>query len=692
MIVRPRVLRLAVLCTALAALGLGATATAGANPSTRHATVSIDRAARAAQLSTVRAGVRYVAAKPFCAAPAAGQRSCLALHLVDVAKGTPGAVAYAAPSAGHGPAGGLSPADLASAYNLRPWSLVGSTQTVAIVDAHNDPHALDDLNAFDRHYGLPAETASSFRKVNQYGDASPLPTNSSGWSGEIALDIETARAVCHRCKILLVEAESASSANLATAVNTAARLHATEISNSYGGPERTDPASVVNAYNHPRVVITAATGDTGWYDWGQIDDGGYSDNAPNAPASYPTVVAVGGTRLALNPDGTRQDETVWNGNGANDANGLAYGDLGASGGGCSTHYAAQPWQADVAGYANTDCGSKRLVADVAAVADPRSGMAVYDTYSGGWVRVGGTSLAAPLMAAMWALVGGAGGVQYPARSLYEHFRYSPGTLYDVTKGGNSFCGGSSTVSCSAAVKDLTAGATGNPNNLAYSDSSWLGLLDCGYARDGTEHTVAAATQCNATTGYDGPSGVGSPRWPAALSAGPSVSMTAPSLIRLNTAAAFSATGFSDLIPGYRVASYRWHWGDGKSTSTTSPKVSHWYRGKGTYTVRLAAVDDHGRYSPPVLKVFTVGVPPTVTIHGATTVHRGTTHSWSATAVEPNTGGKIVSRTWRINGSKVGSKVWLKHTFWQVGTYRLTASVADNSGLHATKTITVRVLR
>ena len=247
-------------------------------------------------------------------------------------------------SASSGPAGGLTPADLASAYNYDPTG--GSGQTVAIVDAYDDPRIEEDLATFDGHYGLGECTKADgcFRKVNQYGSesqASLPPTDETGWSQEISLDVEIVRAVCRGCKILLVEAESAAYENLARAVDEAVALGATEVSNSYGGPEEGMGTSARAAYDHPGVVITGAGGDYGYDDWNYPLLGYEPPGMPNAPASLPTVVSVGGTSLRLNENGTRASETVWNDDGPYDENELGAGYVTTSG--CSTLFTAEPW-------------------------------------------------------------------------------------------------------------------------------------------------------------------------------------------------------------------------------------------------------------------------------------------------------------------------------------------------------------
>ena len=475
------------------------------------AKASSSRSAAATTQARVTSTVkRWVQVQKQCSAPAAGHYSCLAMRLVPSHQGAVGARAIAKPSYTVGPAGGFTPADLASAYGYT--ASAASTQTVAIVDAYDDPNALANLKSFEAHYALPTETATSFRKVNQSGATSPLPAASTDWAGEIALDVETVRSVCNHCKIILVEANSSSSANLAAAVNEAVKLGATEVTNSYGGPETSsgNTAAVIAAYNHPGVVITASTGDNGWYDWDFANAGsGVSNNVPEAPSSLPTVVAVAGTALALNSNGTRSAEDVWNENGPDD---VEYGVVaGASGGGCSTKFTAQSWQSGVAGYSKTGCGTKRMAGDIAALADPYTGFDTYNTYgANGWETIGGTSLASPIIASMWALAGGSGGVAYPSQSLYLNLKAHPTSVFDVKIGGNGWCGGDTPAHCSAVLKNETTPPTGNPNQLENPNGGAGGLKDCSYPTSGTG-TFVNNSQCNAKAGYDGASGVGTPK-------------------------------------------------------------------------------------------------------------------------------------------------------------------------------------
>ena len=316
------------------------------------------------------------------------------------------------PLAAAAPAGGYGPADLQSAYAL-PSGTAGAGQTVAIVDAFDDPKAESDLATYRSTYGLPACTTANgcFKKVNQSGTQGSYPSGDQGWAVEISLDLDMVSAACPQCHILLVEASSNANANLYAAVDTAARLGATEISNSYGGSESSSDPSTNAHYNHPGIPITVSSGDSGY--------------GVEYPAASPYVTAVGGTTLKKATNARGWSETTWSG----------------AGSGCSAYEAKQSWQ--------TDGGcAKRTVADVSAVADPNSGVNVYDSdCSGlnrllgncfsGWGVVGGTSASAPIIASVYALAGNGASVTYGS------FPYSHATaLNDVTSGSNGSCSGS----------------------------------------------------------------------------------------------------------------------------------------------------------------------------------------------------------------------------------------------------------
>ncbi len=541
--------------------------------------------------SAMAATTQYAIGKPLCKAAKPGQATCFAERKILVKKGTPGARAFT-PGAGAtanaanpnaqtiGPAGGITPFDLATAYGFNS-AASASSQTVAIIDAFDDPTIESDLQTFDTQYGLATCTTANgcFKKVNQSGAPSPLPATNTGWAGEIALDVESVHSVCQTCHILLVEATTNSFANLEAATNEAATLHATEISNSYGG-QATPSSTDLAAYNHPGTVVTVSTGDDGWYAFDQFAlGGGTNSGLPEFPSSANTVVAVGGTSLFLGQGGARQSESVWNDNGTKDYwEQNFFQPLGATGGGCSPTIQAQGWQSHVPGWANTTCGKFRLDADVSSDADYLTGIDTYDTTgASGWSTIGGTSFSAPTIAAEFALAGGAHGINYPSLTLYGHNGSS--SLYDVTVGGNGYCGGMGAAGC------------GNVNNLGD------GPLDCAYNNAGT--AVAAGNgACDAAPGYDGPTGVGTPNSLAAFTAtGPAVTISGPALVSPGTAATFNAT-VTDPFPGGAPATYTWNWGDGTtdtvpSTSFTNSKAHTYTTGGLNRTITLSVKDSYG---------------------------------------------------------------------------------------------------
>ena len=324
---------------------------------------------------------------------------------------------------------GYSPSDLRSAYGLPKTA--SRRGTVAIVDAYDDPNAEADLRVYRAEFGLPPCTSANrcFRKVGQSGTRS-LPVADPGWAQDISLDLDMASAICPTCRLLLVEARSSSQANLGASVNTAARLGASAISNSYGGPDASDN-TYGRYYHHPGIAVTASTGDSGY--------------GVSYPATSKWVTAVGGTTLTRSTRSRRGwHESAWSG----------------SGSGCSTLNRA-PWQSRT----TTHC-SGRAVADIAAVADPATGVAVYDSYAfegtSGWLTFGGTSAASPIIAAAFALAGNTDSVK-DGSYVWTHHTHG--------------------------VNDVTTGSTGS-----CPTTSW----------------------CTAKRGWDGPTGWGSPKGLTAL--------------------------------------------------------------------------------------------------------------------------------------------------------------------------------
>jgi subtilase family serine protease len=367
-----------------------------------------DQSASGGRPYTLPANVERVCHKPTDPEKA----SCLALQRTDIGRG-------AHPKATASYEKGYTPSDLRSAYLLGAPEIQagGSGKTIAIVDAYDNPNALQDLKVYRQQFGLA--TGPTITKMNQNGQVlqtlktttgtitkktGTAPSPSVGWGREIALDLDMASAICPSCNILLVEAKSNSFANLGAAVNKAAQQtvvpNVASISNSYGAKEFLGEGNYQSYYNHPGIAITVSSGDNGY--------------GVEFPAASRYVTAVGGTSLTRNNTTIRGwSESAWSG----------------AGSGCSAYIAKPAWQTD-RGCAN------RTVADVSAVADPNTGVAVYNSYgsTGGanWYVFGGTSTSAPIIASAYALAGNTINYgEYP----YSH----TSALNDVVSGTNGSC-------------------------------------------------------------------------------------------------------------------------------------------------------------------------------------------------------------------------------------------------------------
>ena len=342
------------------------------------------------------------------------------------------------PDEGEGPGGGYTPQQIQGAYgsNLITFGSIqgdGAGQTIAVIDPGDDPDFVSTsdpnfdastLHVFDQQFGLP--DPPSFQKYNEDGNTSPLPAP-AGASLEIALDIEWSHAIAPAANIILVEGNTSQPTDMFTAARTAGTtLGASVVSQSFGysleagGMGSYEPmfdqtyfAPALAA--NPGLTFLAATGDDG------------SSDAPIYPSVSPLVVAVGGTSL-FTDGSTWTDETGWSG----------------SGGGPSTIYPAPSYQQEsVTGY------TVRTVPDVAADADPNTGVSVYDPSDGGWIVVGGTSLATPIWAGLIgiadqgrALYGGKAldGPNQTLPALYSAIDYST-NYHDITVGNNGFPAG-----------------------------------------------------------------------------------------------------------------------------------------------------------------------------------------------------------------------------------------------------------
>jgi subtilase family serine protease len=291
------------------------------------------------------------------------------------------------------------PAQLQAAYNL-PSKTAGMGQTVAIVDAFDDPTAESDLAKYRKTFNESVcSTANGcFKKLNQLGQPGPYPPVNAGWDIEISLDVDMVSAICPNCHIMLMESDDNSFANLAATVDEAAKLKATEISNSYGGGEYSGEQTDQNHYKHRGIMVTVSSG-----------DGAFSAG-PQFPAASQFVTAVGGTSLHVSTNKRKWTEVVWPG----------------AGSGCSAFITKPTWQKD------TGC-ARRTIADVSAQADPSPGVVI--VYHNTFTAEGGTSVASPIIASVYALAGNGATLTYGSQS----YRVAKANLYDIIMGNNGSC-------------------------------------------------------------------------------------------------------------------------------------------------------------------------------------------------------------------------------------------------------------
>ncbi|MBV9940772.1 MAG: PKD domain-containing protein [Solirubrobacterales bacterium] len=679
-----------------------------------------------------------VTSRPVCPRAATGHASCAARTLVLRSSGAPvrpqvvkhpslGRVAPArrqgalpASIAAASPPTPGTPAYLQQAYDLTALAQTGGAgDTVAVVDAYDDPTAEQDLATYRSTYQLPACTSANgcFRKVGQDGSSS-LPAPDGSWEQEIALDLDAVSAVCPECHILLVEANSSSFSNLQAGMQTAAGLGANQISASWGGTSSSVP-SVFRTFSG--VATVAANGDSGYAGAGQ----------DSYPAALPGVTAAGGTSLAPAgaPSARGFGESAWSWNGLTG---------GASG--CDLQFQRPVYQ-PAAGCAG------RAYADLSADADPNAGLTVYD--NGAWHIVGGTSLATPLIAGYYAITGVAGAT--------PRWAYAAGSsLNDVVSGSSGNCAAGIAYICNAGpgydgptgVGSISGSViTGAPgiggpaigssagNTYTQSVAAHGATIAGGIYRNGLDTTwwieygtstsygnqtpasdigagsapvavtgylsqltpgttyhyrLVAKNSLGTTYGYDytfttSPAAAGAP--------------TAAFMVPFSTAAPGTPVSFdasrSTPAAGGSISDYSWNFGDGTPAVDrgTAALASHTYAARGSYTVTLK-VTSNGQ-SDTSTQTVTVDTAPTAAFTPtAAAVPAGTTVAFNAGTSAPAAGGSITDYSWNFgDGTPAldgGTGALASHTFTAPGTYNVTLTATDDLDVSTTTTQQVTV--
>ena len=630
-----------------------------------------------------------------------------------------------------------TPAYLQQAYDLSYLSQTGGTgDTVGIVDAYDDPTAQSDLDTYRSNYGLPACDSGCFNKVNESGNASPLPAASSDWDTEISLDLDTVSAICPNCHILLVEASSSNESDLQAAMQTAARLHANQISDSWTLPESGHVANFVPS----GVATVAATGDQGYV-------GTLTPGFDNYPAAFPGVTAAGGTSLAPAASSNARgfSESAWSVTQAPD---------GPEGGGsgCDLNESRPTYQP------NMGCNG-RAYADLSADADPNTALDVVD--DGNWGVVGGTSLATPLIAAYYAITG----IDDTTNNTSAKWAYTTpdsSLLNDITSGSNGTCSANITYICTAGTgydgptgmgsisgavstgapgiggppikpqyTPATAGAS-NPDSYTESTRSdgatitggiypnglntswWIqywpangGSVQQTPASDigsGTapvmvtgypthlspsttyDYELVAQNSDGTTDGYTYSFTTGTQSTTAPVAAFTS----SPAAATPGSSVTFNASGSTD--SGASIEDYSWDFGDGTTAdSHGTPTDTHSYTNPGTYNVTLIVTNSNGE-SETTTQTVTVDSTPTGSFTVPAQPTPGTATTFDASA-STDLVGRITNYSWSFgdgNTDPTESTPTDTHTYATRGHYTVTLTVTNDAGQTATTSQTITV--
>ncbi len=622
--------------------------------------------------------------KSVCGSVTAGDAACLSWVLQNGNQPSTGSAVVNAPT-------GLSPSVIDSVYGFSSATSGGSGQTIAIVDAYDDPNAANDLATFSTEYHLPTAV---LRKVNEYGTTAPLPASDPNWALEISLDIEWAHAIAPGASILLVEANSSSLSDLLTAEQLAAE-DANYVSNSWGSSEFGGESNYDSYLTSPagrHVSYFAATGDSG----GAID----------YPATSPNVVAVGGTSLKFTNSNALASETAWSG----------------GGGGCSAYETAPSAQSSFSQYSQVGCNGKRAVPDVSMEADPNSGVSIYDstTYDGssGWWTVGGTSVGTPIWAAESAVLGSVVspatvyGSSIPFRDIVSGSNGHPALIgYDLATGRGSwaYTPGTITGLTAAAGNGVTLSWTAPTGAPISSYNIWRGTSSGGETElaHGATGTSYPDTSASSGTKYfyevQGLNSAGS--GPFSNEASATASGSAPAIpgapTGLSASYASGQVSLSWTAPiGSVVTSYNVL--RGTASGQESPLTS--VTGKTTYSDTTATAP--GTYYYEVQAVNSAGVagptsneasapvpsssppPPTGPGPAANFSVTCALNTCTFTSTSTDSSGTIITYSWSSTDGVTGTTRSIQHTYATGGSDTVSLTVTDSNGRNSSNTASI----
>jgi hypothetical protein len=564
----------------------------------------------------------------------------------------------ASPAASGSNPGGLSPVQVRNAYGISGITFHGNGatvagdgtgQTIAIVDAYDDPSIAADLTTFDAQFGLAAPASFTKVGVNSSGNASTtrFPAADAGWAGEIELDVEWAHAIAPKAAILLVEAASSNLNDLLAGVNYARSAPGVvAVSMSWGGNDFAGETSYDSYFTtpagHAGVTFFASSGDNG--------------SPSGFPAVSSHVVAVGGTTLYTDSAGNYLGEGGWTG----------------SGGGLSTYVGQPGYQSGLVihnGGQVLSSGGARGVPDVAFNADPNSGVAVYGSFGwGGWAVVGGTSEGAPQWAGLMAIVDQ--GLADSSQASLDGYTQTLPRLYQLP---------------ASDFHDITSGSNGYSAGTGYD-------LVTGRGSPIASLLVAGLTGASGTSGSSGTGGTGGTGGTSGTGAGPTIT-TAPHITSQSATTVGLSVAASDTA-GSASLTYTWTVSSAsgagvtanRNSSNAAQNITATFTAVGTYTFQVTVSDPSGLTATSSVTVTVSPVVSSLTVTpGAVTLAPGGTQQFTVsgrdqfgnTVANPAVTWSVASGSGTVNASgsyKAGAATGSSTVAATSGTVRGQASV------------------